>query len=304
MLRFQLLIPVMIRWNSLNLWEKIIKMHFPSYAKINLALRVLGKRPDGYHDIETIFQQIDLSDTLQISVANRDISVTSTDSRIPVDENNLCYQAARALQKYRNVKTGARIFIEKVLPTGAGLGGGSSNAAATLMALNKLWNLGLSRAQLLALGIRIGSDVPFFIIGGAAYALGRGEKLFSIRLRNDYWGVLIYPNIEISTRWAYESLNFNLTNSKKSITLRDFVNDNLPLLSWQNYLSNDLEAVVFQRFPILQQIKLELSALGAFFSSMSGSGSAIYGLFDTPRQATMVANKFSSEYRTFVFVPV
>ena len=176
-----------------------------SYAKINLGLHVVGKRSDGFHNIETIFHRINLFDELNIENSD-DISISCSNPSIPTDGNNLCWKAVESLRKSLGVNNGAHITIKKNIPVGAGLGGGSSNAAAILMELPKMWNMSIEQSLLENLALQLGSDVPFFLLNSSAYAEGRGEVLQKIDLTIPYWIVLINPNIHISTPWAYHRL--------------------------------------------------------------------------------------------------
>ncbi len=259
-------------------------LSLPSYAKINLGLTLLKKRDDGYHNITTIFQQIDLHDTLSFRKTPSNISITSEGLNIPLDNNNLAYKTFQLFRKNQGIQEGIEIHIEKIIPIGGGLGGGSSNAAVTLLAANYLWKTNLSSKKLVTLAGEIGSDVPFFIRGNSALAKGRGEKLVELELPKDYWIVLICPGIEISTSWAYQHSKITLTKNKKIAKLNSLFKNWAPH-ALRASLENDLEGVVFQGHPILKEIKEQLYQRGAFYASMSGSGSTIYGLFSDKKRA-------------------
>ena len=278
-------------------------MRISSYAKINLGLRILGKRPDGYHEIETIFQQISLKDELDIEPTDKGISLDCSPPVCPTDETNLVFKAARELQKKIGRQTGTEIKIWKRIPVGGGLGGGSSNAAAALQGLNSLWDAGQSIEELIELGARIGSDVPFFLLGGAAIGSGRGEKLKPVKIFQNYWGVLVVPAFSISTKWAYEKSNFVLTKSLKKSNFSSFSEISFDTEKWSGFLVNDLEEVVFNAYPELEKGIEKFYASGAFYSQMSGSGSSLFGLFSTEAQARKAKSIFS-EYRSFLFQPV
>lgn len=274
-----------------------------SYAKINLGLKILGKRADGYHEIETIFQQISLKDELIIEPADEGIELSCTPPICPTDERNLVFQAARALQQKTGYEKGARISILKRIPIGAGLGGGSSNAAAALQGLDTLWNTRQTIHELIEIGARIGSDVPFFLMGGAAIGTGRGEKLKRIDIPQSYWGVLVVPPFGISTRWVYEQSNFSLTKSLKKSNFSSFLQITSDTEKWSKILENDLQKVVFSTYPELEKGLEKLYKSGAFYSQMSGSGSSLFGLFKTKAKAQKARMVFS-EYRSFLFQPV
>ncbi|MBD3384853.1 4-(cytidine 5'-diphospho)-2-C-methyl-D-erythritol kinase [candidate division KSB1 bacterium] len=275
----------------------------PSCAKINLHLRLLRKRKDGFHDLETIFQEIDLCDQLHFDVRPGSISVNGDAQTLPSEEDNLVYKAAVLLSRKKRKLPGCRIHLDKKIPIGAGLGGGSSNAAATLKQLNNLWNLNLSQKDLSHMALQLGSDVPFFLLGGTAIAYGRGEELTRLSCRPDYTGVLVYPNFGVSTAWAYENNTFDLTKSTKNTKFIDYKDINDPAL-WPTIFCNDLEPAVYKRFPVLSTIHGALLKEGAFYSRMSGSGSSIFGLFFDPMVAKSAREHLCKDFTTFIFRPV
>jgi len=279
-------------------------MKLKSYAKINLGLRVLRKREDGYHEIETIYQMVDLYDLLEFQKTKTGVEVLCDHPQVPQGEDNLCFKAADLLRKEAGPNYGARIRISKSIPVGAGLGGGSSNAATTLKGLSLLWGLDLPEEELHQMAKRIGSDVPFFLKGGTALATGRGEILEYVKLPLEFWCVIVYPNIEISTRWVYENFKFDLTNSKKSVKLKRIFDYDFSLDNLRSILINDLERVVFKKYPQLKNIKQEFYLRGAVFSSMSGSGSSIYGIYQNEREARLVFLNFQKQFPTFKVKPI
>ena len=276
-----------------------------SCAKVNFGLRILRKRPDGFHDIETVLQTIDLWDTLTISlVQDRKILVHCDHQDVPADRENLAYEAARLLQRECKARQGCRIEINKKIPPGAGLGGGSSNAAVTLLGLNSLWELKLPKRKLLSLSAKLGSDVPFFIQGGTALARGRGEKLIPLRLVPDFWMVLIKPELSIATKWAYRQLKIPLTSNSSDVKLKSLqeISNLEQLLS---FLDNDLETAVGEVYPSLAEIKAEFLSKGAMGAAMSGSGSAMFGLVKTKTAAERLAESMSRpKWQIFVVRPV
>ncbi len=270
-----------------------------SFAKINLHLAITGKRSDGYHDIETIFQEIDFCDHMEFTPAS-DLSLSSNHPGLPLNEENLIIKAARLLSEDK----GCHITIEKRIPMGAGLGGGSSNAAATLLALNKLWDKGLSPGQLQALAAQLGSDVPFFMIGGTAWASGRGELVHPLSPGPAYYGVLCMPDIHISTVWAYQNSKFILTKRGKNLTL-SIVSDALNRPNeWKNLFFNDLEPIALTKYPLLNEIIATMVDSGAFYAHMTGSGSTIFGLFTDQEQARRAAENCTDRGKTTLFRPV
>ncbi len=279
--------------------------YFRAYAKINIGLNIISTRHDGYHNIETLFQQIDLFDEIRIAEAeNSEIIIRSDNPALPVDEDNICFGAVKLMQQAGGISNGVNIQINKRIPIGAGLGGGSSDAAAVLNCLQRRWQLKLSKEQLFEMAQQLGADVAFFLNGGTAFASGVGEKLRAIALPFNFYGVLIYPNIEISSTWVYKNFNFSLTKTKKSIKLSHIFLNRLPDADLKNVLSNDLEEVVFQRYPILNQIKQELYRQGAFWASMSGSGSTVYGLFKSYTDAVEVMRSFPKPYHIILAKPM
>jgi 4-diphosphocytidyl-2-C-methyl-D-erythritol kinase len=281
--------------------EHLDELSLPSYAKINLGLTLLRKREDGYHDIETIFQQIDLHDMLFFKKTPSDIRIVSKGFPVPSDKNNLAYKAFELFRINQGIDEGIEIHIEKTIPVGGGLGGGSSNAAATLLAANHLWKTNLTFKKLEVIAAEIGSDVPFFIRGGTAIGKGRGEKLKPIQLPDNYWIVLICPCIELSTSWAYQHSKITLTKNKKITKLNSIFENQAPH-AYDVSLENDLEGVVFQRHPILKELKEQLYQRGAFYASMSGSGSTILGLFSEKKRAEAESKFFHIQKKLPVFL--
>jgi 4-diphosphocytidyl-2-C-methyl-D-erythritol kinase len=252
-------------------------------AKINLALKIVRKRADGYHEIQSIMQKVSLYDTLSLKLSpNQGISVTADDPSIPTDSSNLAYRAANLFLKRQKIILGISIHIKKRIPAGAGLGGGSSNAAATLSGLNKLLGCNLTESDLLRLGVEIGADVPFFIYDKhTALAEGIGERLSPVKIHVPLWLVIVFPGFSISTKWVYENYRV-LTNKRKNIRLfRSIRRFNTVI----NILINDLESVVTYQYPEIQKIKHALIQAGACGSLMSGSGSSVFGLFPDEQHA-------------------
>jgi len=275
-----------------------------AYAKINIGLKIISKRPDGYHDLETIFQQIDLCDTIKLSIRkSNDIVIKSDNKNIPLDENNICHKAALLFRAASGLDFGLTIHIQKEIPTGAGLGGGSSNAAAVLLGLEKLMAYKLPEKRLNRIARDLGADVPFFLVGGTAYAEGIGDKIKTVRPFPDFFAVLVYPNIEISSAWAYKNFNFNLTKTKKIIKLSRIIQNRICFSDLKDYVENDFEKIVFAKYPELLKIKELLYRKGAFLAMMSGSGSTIFGLFTGSEKAEAARKYFSEKYKCFLTQP-
>ena len=272
-----------------------------AYAKINLGLRILRKQEDGYHDIETLLHRIDLLDEICLEPAPT-ISLTCQKPDLPTDGRNLCVRAAQILQQEVKIKAGVHITLKKKIPIGAGLGGGSSDAASTLLGLIKLWLLDLPHATLHSLALQLGSDVPYFLSLGTAYATGRGEKLECFHLNIPYWIVLVYPNLRISTRWAYQ--NIQISNLKSQISIKQLLLENLNnprrLIT---LLPNDFESLVLRTHEPVARVKQALYVAGAEFAQMSGSGSAVYGFFSNERYAREAAEELRKHYPVFITRP-
>ncbi len=255
-------------------------LHIESPAKINLRLEILKKREDGYHELRTVLQKISLHDTLHFSLKKeKGIYITADHPNLPVGKNNLVYKAVQSILKVSGYKGGVDIEIEKRFPLGAGLGGGSSNAATTLKAMNQILKLNLPQKELIGMGLEIGADVPFFFWKGAAIGSGIGEQLKKKELPI-LWYVLIYPNFEVSTRWAYQ--NFVLTNQQFHFNLHKFVKTPEGI---SRILFNHLEEVVSRKYPqigIMGKILFSTGALGAL---MTGSGPTVFGLFKDEKSA-------------------
>jgi 4-diphosphocytidyl-2-C-methyl-D-erythritol kinase len=276
-------------------------MKLRAYAKINIGLNIVGKRQDGYHDLETIFHEIDLFDEIEL-MPNSKLAMTADSILVPIDNSNLCLKAAELLQKERNVRDGVMIHLKKNIPIGAGLGGGSSDAAAVLRGLNQMWKLNLKTRELRQLGAQIGSDVPFFIEGGSAYATGRGEILEQISFDIPYWIVLVTPMIYVSTAWAYRNLKIGY--DKKGTGLREtVVKKSKSPGKWQNAVQNDFEQTVFETYPDIRETKEKLVKAGASFALMSGSGSSVFGIFENEQKAFNVRTSFPKNYQVALTVP-
>lgn len=260
-----------------------------SFAKINLGLEVLGLRQDGYHELRTIFQTLDLKDDVRIALGGRGIRVTCSDPTVPVDETNLAFRAAAQLLRRSGRRTGVRIDITKRIPAGGGLGGGSSNAAAVLIGLDRLLHLGLGRAGLLLLARRLGADVPFFLFGGTALGLARGDEVFPLLEQVRCHVVLAFPGRPLLTARVFERLDGELTPRENSLTISRFVSSDLEGAERFGVLRNDLERAALVEAPDLAEsakhMKDTLVAEGALLARMTGSGSTFFGLFAGVSQA-------------------
>lgn len=272
-------------------------------AKINLYLAIKGKRPDGFHDLETRMVKITLADRLHLARLDSGITVDCPESDLPTGEGNLVYRAAKSFFTALGTGGGVAIVLEKKVPIAAGLGGGSSDAAAVLRGLNTLYGLPFSVGQLVELARPLGADVPFFVDDCVvAWATGIGDKIQAEAVSPADWIVLVNPGFPVSTKWVYE--NFTLTTDGNPYILgREFVHGkdacagpgNLPLY-------NELEAVTIRKYPELGRIKDELLADGAHGALMSGSGPTVFGLFEDEAQAQKSVARFAQRFPRNVFL--
>ncbi|MBU5350544.1 4-(cytidine 5'-diphospho)-2-C-methyl-D-erythritol kinase [Paenibacillus sp. FSL W7-1279] len=268
-----------------------MKIYEKAPAKINLMLDVLHKRPDGFHEVEMVMTMIDLADRLEMSEQKRDtIIITSQAGYIPLDEKNLAFQAARLIKERYDVKQGVHIHLDKKIPVAAGLAGGSSDAAATLRGLNRLWGLGIPQEELLALGAELGSDVPFCVTGGTALATGRGEVLTPIPNPPQCWVIVAKPPINVSTAEVYGRLRSEQIQRHPSA---ERMVEALTQGSFQQMcqsLGNVLEEVTLKMHPEVQQLKEGMLKLGADGALMSGSGPTVFGLVSKESKVARIYN--------------
>ena len=250
---------------------------FPN-AKINLGLNVVEKRADGFHNLETVFYPININDVVEIVVSDdKQNDVTFTSSGLAIDantDNNLCVKAYKLLKQHFDLPA-IKMHLHKTIPMGAGLGGGSADAACTLQLLNTKFNLNISTNQLINYSLQLGSDCPFFIINTPCFATSRGEVLQPININlSSYKIVIVNPNIHISTAQAFA----NITPAKPTISIQQIIEQ--PITTWKNSLVNDFEQSVFATHSSLQKIKENLYNIGAVYAAMSGTGSTFYGIFE------------------------
>ncbi|HNR21624.1 MAG TPA: 4-(cytidine 5'-diphospho)-2-C-methyl-D-erythritol kinase [Steroidobacteraceae bacterium] len=259
---------------------------WPAPAKLNLFLHITGRRADGYHTLQTAFQLIDLADSIEIeATSDCEIRRLEGPDGVPA-EADLAVRAARALQVATTVRRGARLRIEKRIPVGAGLGGGSSDAATTLVALNELWGTGLDLRQLASIGADLGADVPLFIHGRSAFAEGIGDLLMPLELP-EKWFLVVYPGVAVATAAVFQSPE--LTRNSPLITIRD-------LFGAETH--NDCEPVVRARFPAVGEA---LDWLGQFAEArLTGTGSCVFASFDSASAAGQVAAKVPQSWRSYV----
>jgi len=270
----------------------VISIVEKAYAKINFFLDILHKRDDGYHEIRTILQTISLYDEISFCENPSDINLICDGLHIPT-EKNLVYKTILKIRKETGCKKGVNVKLIKKIPSGAGLGGGSSDAASTIKGLNKLWHLGLCYEEMSEIGKNIGSDVPFFIKGGTALAEGRGEILKSFLPTPELFVVVVKPEISISTPWAYGQWKYNSKEFSdfegfiKSFNENSFINKNM--------LFNSFESIVVNYYPEIGHIKERFKELGISDNLLSGSGSSVFGLTGNPEIAEKAKSYFQSE---------
>jgi len=268
-----------------------------SPAKVNLYLRVLRKREDGYHDILSLMQRISLCDEMIFAPTGGGIVVRCPGTALPEDEGNIVYRAAAAFFSRIGASPGIEITIRKRIPIAAGLGGGSSNAATTLMTLNEMYGSPITREELMRIGTGLGADVPFFIFGKTAWTSGIGDRFPETPILPTFWFVLINPGFAISTKLVYQGLNFGLT--------KQGINYSIPCFSTKEDviggLTNDLEKVTVKLHPILDEIKALLLASGARGALMSGSGPTVFGIFTDRESAGIAEKNLGQETRWRVF---
>lgn len=263
----------------------------PSFAKINWNLKIVGRRADGFHELCTVFQTISLHDTISFSEAEH-LSLECTNPSVPTDDRNLVIRAAKLLSERFGVRRGCRIRLEKTIPAPGGLGGGSSNAAVALLGLSEVWGLSPRPEDLLELAAELGSDVPFFLLGGTALGLGRGEVLEPMPEVIEPYMLVATPPVEVSTREAFEAIGAkNLTESELQSTLVICRRDAQNLKISQSGLCNDFESSVFGKFPEVEELKWGFQESGVRAAQMSGSGASVFAVFDKEetRQATLEA---------------
>lgn len=275
-----------------------------SRAKVNLSIDVLGKREDGYHLVEMIMQTIDLYDKLKITeIEENSILIKSNSLDIPLNEDNIMYKAVNLLRDQFNIEKGIEISIEKNIPIAAGMAGGSSNAAAVLVGLNKLWNLGLSENELKDIGLKLGADVPFCITGGSTLAEGIGEKLTNIKgLPEDLNILVCKPNIFVSTKEVYQSLNMDKVKRRpKNKELIDALQKEDVKFISENMV-NVLEEVTSLKYSEIGQIEDIMIKNKALGSMMSGSGPTVFGLFDNKDCAIKAKKDLQAKYNQVYLV--
>lgn len=259
-----------------------------AYAKINLGLDVLRRLENGYHEVKMVMQTIGVCDELELKRTASGIRITADSKDIPVNENNLIYKAASIMKEEYGISDGLHIHLKKTIPIAAGMAGGSSDAAATFKGINRLFDLGCSLKDLFRLGVRIGADVPYCILGGTALAEGIGEKLTALTCAPECYVLVARPDIHVSTKYVYENLNVDRIAEHPDIDGMVAAIEESSLQGILDRMGNVLEDVTVRKFPVINRLKERMCSLGALNSLMSGSGPTVFGIFiheDKAKQA-------------------
>ena len=271
------------------------QMSLKALAKINLGLDVVRRREDGYHEVRMIMQTINMYDKLELSKTKEDkITVETNVSFLPTNENNLVYRAADLLKKEFGIKQGIHIKLSKFIPVAAGMAGGSSDAAAVLYGMNKMFELGLTKKQLMERGVKLGADIPYCIMRGTALAEGIGEILTPLKPAPQCHVLIAKPGISVSTKFVYENLHANELEHHPDIDSMLAAIEANDLYGLASKMENVLETVTIKEYPIIEEIKDSMKANGAINAMMSGSGPTVFGIFDN-REAAKAAYNFFKE---------
>lgn len=271
------------------------KLEIKAYAKINLGLDVVRRLENGYHEVKMVMQTVGIYDVLTFEKVAEGIVITTDSGELPTDENNLIYKAARLMKERYGVEEGVRIHLQKNIPIAAGMAGGSTDAAATLKGMNELFGLGVSRQELMEIGVKIGADVPYCVMGGTALAEGIGEKLTALKAAPDCFVLVAKPDINVSTKFVYEHLDAAGVAKHPDI---DGMVEAIAQGSLQGILErmeNVLESVTIPAHPIIDTIKSRMKELGAANSLMSGSGPTVFGIFADKEQAQAAYEQIKEE---------
>ena len=271
------------------------KVEIKAPAKINIGLNIVSKRTDGYHNIETIFYPISLFDNILFEKADSD-SFSCNNTSLGKERNNLIIKAKEVLEEEFRTKFPLKIVLEKNIPIGAGMGGGSSDAASALHSINILYDLNLSKEQLNNYALRLGSDVPFFLDPRPSFASGRGEILNVLDFTIDFPILIVNPGIHISTKWAFD----NIKAKNPYLHLNHIFQQKIIFANLQDIITNDFEEVVFYKYPEIAQIKNDLLSRGALVSMLTGSGSTVFGIFDNETKALAAESYFHQKYFTYL----
>mgnify|MGYP006414251269 FL=1 len=272
----------------------------PSYSKVNIGLKVLSQRDDGYHNIYTIFQELNFGDSIDIEKREHGFKIIANVDWIPTNKSNICYKAYTEIKKEFSEVKGIHIKIDKKIPIGSGLGGGSANAAALLKGIKNIYKLEVTESKLEEIGGEVGADVPFFIRGKTQLGEGIGDKLTQLPKAIIGTYLLVIPKISIRTEWAYSVIKNRLNNQNKNAKFSSFSNEDYSSLQ---IFENDFEQIVIPAYPEIGAIKSKLLNLGARFASLSGSGSTVYGVYDDEASAKEAELLFHTSHQTILANP-
>jgi len=272
----------------------------PSYSKVNIGLKVLSQRDDGYHNIYTIFQELNFGDSIDIEKRDCGFKIIANVDWIPTNKSNICYKAYTEIKKEFSEVKGIHIKIDKKIPIGSGLGGGSANAAALLKGIKNIYKLEVTESKLEEIGGEVGADVPFFIRGKTQLGEGIGDKLTQLPKAIIGTYLLVIPKISIRTEWAYSVIKNRLNNQNKNAKFSSFSNEDYSSLQ---IFENDFEQIVIPAYPEIGAIKSKLLNLGARFASLSGSGSTVYGVYDDEASAKEAELLFHTSHQTILANP-
>ena len=284
----------------LSQYIKMSKVSLKAFAKVNVGLQIRSKRNDSFHNIHTVFQEINLFDTLILSKQKNKIDFSSNVSWLKNDDSNLCIKAFNKMKSIYNLN-GIRIILMKNIPTFAGLGGGSSNAAAIIKGVNILYNLKLSNKKLELIGSQVGSDVSFFIEGGTQLGEGVGDRLIKIKKKVSGKFLLVMPKLEISTAWAYKRAKIFLDRRREFINLGQCLKKEIVPFE---FFDNDFEKIIIPAYPEIGKIINLLRNKNAKYAGLSGSGSTVFGIFDDKAKVNKAFSHFSPMHKTHIAHPV
>jgi len=278
-----------------GIMEVGMKFQIKAYGKINLGLDVIGKLPGGYHEVKMVMQTVGIYDELTFERTESGIEITTDSPELPADENNLIYKAAKLMKDRYHIREGIRIHLQKNIPIAAGMAGGSTDAAATMKGINRMFGLDISLLELMKTGVDIGADVPYCVIGGTALAEGIGEKLTPLELAPECYVLVAKPDISVSTKYVYEHLDMERIGKHPDI---DGMVEAIGRGSLQGILDrmgNVLETVTIPAYPVIHELKQRMKELGAVNSLMSGSGPTVFGIFLEKRVAQMALDRLEQE---------
>lgn len=272
-----------------------MKFQMKAYGKINLGLDVIGKLPNGYHEVKMVMQTVRIYDELTFEKIESGIEITTDAAELPTDENNLIYKAAKLMKEKYHIQEGVRIHLRKNIPIAAGMAGGSTDAAAVMKGISRMFGLDISILELMEMGVEIGADVPYCVIGGTALAEGIGEKLTPLELAPECFVLVAKPDINVSTKYVYEHLDMAGITKHPDI---DGMVEAISIGSLQGILDrmeNVLETVTIPAYPVIHELKQRMKELGAVNSLMSGSGPTVFGIFLEERAAQVALDRLAQE---------